>query len=329
MTTPNWTVVVTEDDPARAEWTRAAQDTDMAGPRFVAWSAVVNSEAEFQPGEVVFAERLYPCVTENPVRGQRARYGELQAALSQLDAALAKAGATSATPAEPALLALDRTKCAAFLRENGVPVLEASDVSSVGGNLLRPRYAGSDDWMIDTWRTRLFRHRTRTAGFEVWRGLGQVSGDKRELADIVALLSDDGIHAVESLHRVHLGNYFHDFRFAVVDGKVTHAAGVRREEEILREWYGGKRQEIDEFLERFGIERWERLVALAERTATFFPGIRSLGVDLIMDNHTSEYVGDVNPFGAHVPGLVVAPPNLERERMTVRDAVLRSLSAGS
>lgn len=329
MTTANWTVVATEDDPARAEWTRAAQDTNVAGPRFVSWTAVVNSEAQFQPGEVVFVERLYPCVAENPVRGQRARYAELQTALSRLDAALAKAGATPATPAEPALLALDRTRCAEFLRENGVPVLDASEVSSVGGNILRPRYAGSDDWVIDTWRTRLFRHRTRTAGFEVWRGLGQVSGDKRELADLVALLADDGIHAVESLHRVHLGNYFHDFRFAVVDGKVTHAAGVMREEEVLREWYGGKRQEIDEFLERFGIERWERLVALAERTAAFFPGIRSLGVDLIMDNHTSEYVADVNPFGAHLPGLIVAPPNVEREYMTVRDAVLRSLSAGS
>lgn len=329
MSIPNWTVVATEDDPARAEWTRAAQDADVAGPRFVAWSAVVDSQAEFQPGEVVFAERLYPCFAENPVGGQRARYGALQAALSQLDAVLAEAGATPATPAEPALLALDRTKCAALLRESGVPVLDASDVSSVGGNFLRPRYAGSDDWMIDSWRTRLFRHRVRTGGYEVRRGLGQVSGDKKELADIVALLAGDGIHAVEALHRVHLGNYFYDFRLAVVDGKVTHAAGVPREGEVLREWYGGRRLEIDQFLERFGIERWERLAALAERTATFFPGIRSLGVDLIMDNHTSEYVSDVNPFGAHLPGLLVAPPNVEREYMTVREAVLRSLSAGS
>jgi len=329
MTTLTWAVVATEDDPARAEWTRAAQDANVAAPRFVTWSAVVNSEAEFQPGEVVFAERLYPCLAESPVGGQRVRYLELQTALSQLEAALAKAGAASATSAEPALLALDRTRCAEFLRENGVPVLDASDVSSVGGNILRPRYAGSDDWMIDGWHTRLFRHRTRTAGFEVWRGLGQVSGDKRELADLVALLADDGIHAVESLHRVHLGNYFHDFRLAVVGGKVTHAAGVKREGEFPREWYGGRRQEIDRFLERFGIERWERVVALAERTATFFPGIRSLGVELVMDNHTSEYVFDVNPFGAYLPGLIGAPPNAEREHMTVRDAVLRSLSAGS
>lgn len=329
MSIPNWAVVATENDPARAEWTRAAQEADVAGPRFVAWSAVLTSEAEFRPGEVVFAERLYPRVAENPVGGQRARYADLQAALSQLDVMLAKAGATSATPAEPTLLALDRTKRDELLRESGVKVLDASDVSSAGSNLLRPRYAGSDDWTIDSWRTRLFRHRTRTAGYEVWRAPGEVGGTRQELADVAALLADDGIHAVESLHRVYLGSAFHDFRFAVVNGEVTHAAGVPREQEALRDWYGGRRKEIDTFLSRFGTGRWERLVALAEHAATFFPGIRSLGVDLIMDNEKSEYVLDVDPFGAFLPGLVGAPPNLVREPMSVRAAVLRSLSAGS
>lgn len=335
MSTLNWTVVATEDDPARAEWIRASQDagidTDMAEPRFVPWSLVLTTAAEFQPGEVIFAERLHPNLGEQrPVGGQRARYAEFQAALSQLDAASAKAGATSATPAEPALLALDRTKRDEFLRNSGVKVLDPSDLSSVGSNLLRPRYAGdSDDWTIDTWRTRLFRHRIRTGGYEVRRGIGRASGDKDELADTVALLADDEIHAVTALHRVHLNSAFHDFRFAVTDGKVTHAAGIPREVEVAREWYGGRRKEIEEFLNRFGIRRWDRLVALAEQTAALFPGIRSLGVDLILDNHESEYVLDVDPFGAFLPGLVGAPPNVVREPMSVRTAVLRSLSAGS
>ena len=329
MTAPDWTVVATEDDPARAEWTRAAQDAGVPAPRFVPWSAVLDSEAEFRPGEVVFAERLYPCFTENPVRGQRARYEELQTALSRLDAVLAEAGARSATPAEPASLALDRTKCAAFLRENGIRVPDACEPSVAVRNFLRPRYAGSDEWSIDAWRTRLFRHRSRIAGFEVWRAAGRGSTDKQELAEIVALLADDGIHAVEWLRRVHMEGASYDFRFAVMDGEVTHGAGVMWEETVLREWYGGRRPEIGHFLDRFGMERWERLVALAERTAACFPGIRSLGVDLTVDNDASEYVADVNPFGAHLPGLVLAPPNVEREHMTVRAAVLRALSADS
>lgn len=326
MNTLSWAVVAREDEPARAEWSRAAQDADVAPPRFVAWSAVVDSEAEFPPGEVVFAERLHPRVTDNPVGGQRARYAELQAALGQLDAQVAKAGARLAAAVDPTLLALDRTKRDEFLRQNGVPVLEFSDSGTQG--IRRPRFAGSDDWLIDGWRTQLYRHRTRT-GYEVWRAPGDAAASRNELDELVELLVDDGIHRIDSLHRVHLGSAFYDIRFAVIDGKATHAAGINREQVVLREWYGGRRPEIEAFLARFGMERWEQLVALAERTATYFPGIRSLGVDLIMDNNSSEYVLDVDPFGASLPGLLGALPNTAREPVSVRAAVLRSLSVGS
>ena len=330
MSTLSWAVVATENEPARAEWSRAAQDAGIAPPRFVPWSAVVagSPDAEFEPGEVVFAERLYPRITDNPVGGHRARYAELQAALEQLDAAVAKAGATLAAPVEPTLLALDRAKRDEFLRQNGIPVLAPSDPASTDPTILRPRFAGSDDWMIDGWQTQLFLHRTRT-GAEVWNGPTETYNNRRERDEIVGILAEDGIHAVADLHRVHLMNTFCDIRIAVIDGKATHAAGVVREQVVAREWYGGRRREIEAFLERFGMERWERVTALAERAATFFPGIRSLGVDLCMDNEKSEYVFDVDPFGAHLPGLTASMPNAARERSGVRAAVLRSLSAGS
>lgn len=139
-----------------------------------------------------------------------------------------------------------------------------------------PWSAVSDDWTMDAWRTRLFRHRTR-AGFEVWRAPSQVAGDTGEMAAVAEMLAEDGIHAVRSLYRIHVGSHYSDLRFAVLDRKVTHAAGVRADLVILREWYGGRRSEIDAFVTRFGAERWARLVALAERAATFFPGVRSLG----------------------------------------------------
>ncbi|WP_194907307.1 hypothetical protein [Catenulispora rubra] len=326
MSTLSWAVVAREDESARAEWSRAAQDADVAPPRFVPWSAVVDSEAEFLPGEVVFAERLHPCVTDNPVGGQRARYAELEVALRQLDAQVTKAGARLAAAVEPTLLALDRTKRDEFLSQSGVPVLGLPDSAARG--ILRPRFAGSDDWLIDGSGTRLYRHRTRT-GYEVWRAPGTAAGTRHGFDELVELLADDGIHRVASLHRVYLGNAFHDMRFAVVDGLVTHAAGINREQVVLREWYGGRRPEIQTFMERFGMERWARLVEVAERTATYFPGIRSLGVDLIMDNDSSEYVLDVDPFGASLPGRVAAVPNGGPGRVSVGVAVLRSLSVGS
>jgi hypothetical protein len=327
MSTLSWVVVATEKDPARAAWTRAAQDAGVSEPRFVPWSAVLGSEAEFQAGEVVFFERLHPLVPANPVGGQRARYEEFKAGLEQLSAAVEKAGATMAADPEKTLLALDRTKRDEFLRQNGVPLLEPSDPAAEGHTILRPRFAASDDWIIDSRQTQLFRHRSRT-GPEVWRGPSDSTVDRDELSELAGLLAGDGIHAVESLHRVYLDGTYYDIRFAVVDGEVTHAAGVVRQEVVPREWYGGKRRELDDFLERFGVERWERVVELARRTASCFPGFRSLGVDLSVDNFESEYVVDIDPFGAHLPGLA-GRPDTGGEGRSVRAAVLRSLSTGS
>jgi hypothetical protein len=313
-------VVAAETDPGRAGWTRAAQEAAVAEPRFVPWSAVVGSDDGFQAGEVVFFERLHPHVPANPVRGQRARYEQFGAALEQLQAAVEKAGATLAAAPEKTLLALDRTKRDEFLRENGIPVLGSSGLESAGDNIMRPRYAASDDWIIDRWRTRLFKHRSRT-GPEVWRGPGVLRGDQAAPGELAGILVDDGIHAVDSLPS-------HDFRFAVVDGVVTHAAGVERERVVAREWYGGRRRELEDFPRRFGAGRWERAVQLAERAATFFPGIRSLGVDLNMDSFHAEFVFDIDPFGAYLPGLVGRPETVGAG-VSVRAAVLRSLRAGS
>ncbi|MBS2538369.1 hypothetical protein KGQ20_37025 [Catenulispora sp. NF23] len=338
MSALNWAVVAGTDEPARAEWTRAALEARESGepgesgvaePRFVAWSAVLSSEAEFRAGELVFVERLYPRNAENPVGGHRARYEELRVALRQLEAAVTKAGATLAVAVEPMLLALDRRRLDAFLRLNGFPVLESDD-SLTDDGILRPRFAGSDEWLIDGSWTHLFLHRTRT-GHEVRHGPGRRVPGARESADLTGLLADDGIHTVASLLRVYLSGTHYDIRFAVLDGKATHAAGVIRGQAVAREWYGGRRRELEAFLERFGDERWQRLVSLAERTAAHFPGIRSLGVDLAVDNHESEFVFGVDPFGAFLPGLVSGLPNPtdDRRSLSVRAAVLRSPASRS
>lgn len=329
MSILNWAVVAAEGDPARAEWKRAAQEVEVAAPRFVTWDAVLSSEAEFHAGETVFFERMSGWDAPNPVGGQGERYREFGTALAELGAAVDKSGAVLAAAVEPTLLTLDRTRLDGFLRENRFPVLGPGDLESAGGNILRSRFAASDDWIIDGWHTNLYPHRTRS-GFEVWRAPAESSAGRREIQEIVGLLGADAVHAVADLHRVHLNSDFYDLRFAVVAGTVTHAAGVVRERIVHKEFYGGRRVELDKFLERFGAARWQKVVGLAERTAGLFPGIRSLGVDVILDNSDSEYVFDVNPFGAYLPGLLEtrdAELVVTGENVSVKAAVLRSLSA--
>ncbi len=321
----NWVVVVADGDPVRAGWNRAAQAAGVAAPRFVTWASVLASEAGFRRGEHVFFERLHGWRPSNPVGGQRARHQAFEAAVRRLDATVAETGAVLVTAPETAVLALDRNDRDAFLRERGVPVLEPSDPMQAGTNIMQPRFAAADDWIADRSHTTLYPHYTRS-GVEVRRGPAESSANALDIRNMAEMLEPDGIHAVAWLHRAYLDNDFYDMRFALVDGKVTHAAGVVRERIIAREWYGGRRRELADFQDRFGDARWSKLVALAERTAALFPGIRSLGVDVILDNFEAEYVFDVNPFGAHLPGLVGDPGTIG-EGVSVRAAVLRSLSS--
>ncbi|GAA2029100.1 hypothetical protein GCM10009839_30590 [Catenulispora yoronensis] len=328
MSTLSWAVVTAETDPARAVWTEAARAAAVAGPRFVDWRSVAAGEAGFHAGETVFCERLAGWAPTNPVGGQRARHREFAAALDQLSAAVDKGGAVLAAGVAPMLTTLDRLERDQFLRRGGIPVLERSTADNVGHSILRSRFASSDDWLIDGWHTTLFVHRART-GFEVWRSPAETVTGTEHLKQIVAGLEADTVYVTETLHRAHLADDYHDIRFGLVDGKVTHAAGVLRERIVgPRQWYGGRRRELDDFLRRFGASRWERLVALAERTAALFPDLRLLGVDLIVDNSEKEFVFDVDPFGADLPGRRGEAGTLG-EGLPVHGAVLRALSASS
>ncbi|GAA1969391.1 hypothetical protein [Catenulispora subtropica] len=327
MSTLNWTVVAAATDPARDGWADAAIIADVAAPRFVTWDEVVAEKASFQSGETVLFERMSGWDMPNPVAGQRARYREFATALAQLGAAVDDGGATLAAAVAPTLLTVDRAERDVFLRANGVPVLEGSDLDEAGRNILRPRFAATDDWIVDGWQKTLFLHRARD-GFHVRRSPAEAVHGVRELKRITELLAADGIYAVANLHRAHLHNDYHDIRFALIDGEVTHAAGVVCGRTVHRPWYGGRRRELDAFLTRFGAARWEKLVLLAERTATLFPGVRSLGVDLCLDNAAAEYVFDVDPFGADLPGAL-GMKNTVGDGVPVRAAVLRALSAAS
>ncbi|NUR58615.1 MAG: hypothetical protein HOV87_07990 [Catenulispora sp.] len=323
-------MVAADEDPARDRWGGAAREAGVPEARFVPWRSVLADEAEFGSGEYVVCERLAGWAPVNPVGGQAARSEEFAAARQQLALAVAKAGALPVAAAGPVLLMLDRVERDAYLREKGLPILDGPQPEDRLSRIVRPRYSASDDWIIDGWHSRLFLHRTR-GGYQVWQSPAETTTtttDNRQLGRIVELLEPDGVYAVSGFHRCHLINDFYDIRFGVVDGTVTHAAGVVRERFVAKPWYGGRRRELADFVERFGAERWQRLVELAERTAALFPDIRSLGVDLIVDNGDTEYVFDVDPFGADLPGLVGLPDTVGAG-LSVRAAVLRALSSES
>jgi hypothetical protein len=94
---------------------------------------------------------------------------------------------------------------------------------------------------------------------------------------------DDETYAVADLPTAYLNRVQYRFRFSVVDGRVTHAAGRPADLRPAREYFGGRRREIEAYCARFGASAWQDLIGIAEQAAAAFPGLRSVGVDLAPD----------------------------------------------
>lgn len=285
---PRWVLVAMPEDPAVAAWTQAADTTGVARPRIVPWTEVLDGGARFAEGELVHAERLTPAV-QLRYGGSRERYESFAKALGLLDERIAEAGAVATADSSALLLALDRQRCAEHLGAAGVPVPQA------GGVVVRQRFAEPGDAvsLVGTLiRTPLALMRGRSA-FELrhgsvprsYDGRDRESNDEGVSAEKVRTLleRDDETYRVKDLPAAYLDDVQYRFRFAVLDGRVTHAAGRPEDDRPAREYFGGRRREIDAYRKRFGDDAWLDLVGIAEQAAAAFPGLRSVGVDLAPD----------------------------------------------
>lgn len=300
MSTLRWAVVHAPEDAAVPAWTAAATAVDAPRPRLVPWAEVLDGTAEFSEGELVQAERLTP-VTPLRYGGSGERYERFTAALGVLGERLKADGAELMADAAETLLALDRKRCTEHLAALGVSVPEA------GNAIARQRFAEPGDAISElrgngSVVSTLKLVRTRD-GEELHHSL---HGSYYEASAIGEILARDGeVFTVADLPTAYLNGDQHRFRFAVIDGRVTHAAGRLAEKALAREYFGGRRREIEAYHERFGAEKWQQVVALAEQAATAFPGLRSLGVDIAASQGSEpDVVYDIDPFGARLPAAL-------------------------
>lgn len=319
MSTLRWAVVHAPEDAAVPAWTAAAAAVDVPQPRLVPWAEVLDGTAGFNEGELVHAERLTP-VTPLRYGGSGERHEQFAAALGVLGERLKADGAEAAADPAETLLALDRRRCTEHLAASGVSAPGAGD------QFARQRFAEPGDAVsqlrgngsvVST--LRLVRTRE---GDELHHGL---HGSYHEAGAIGEILARDGeIFTVGDLPTAYLNGEQYRFRFAVVDGRVTHAAGRLADTVLAREYFGGRRREIEAYHERFGAEKWQQVVALAERAATAFPGLRALGVDIAASQAgRPDVVYDIDPFGARLPAALGLPGGIG-EGLRVQAAALRS-----
>lgn len=257
-------------------------------------------------------------------RGCGASTASAASLLGLLGDRLKAAGAEAAADASATLLALDRKRCTEHLAASGVSVPEA------GSEYARQRFAEPGDAVSQLRSdghaiTALKAVRTRE-GYELHHTLHHVWDESGIVADVLA--GDEDVFTVGKLPTAYLDHEQHRFRFSVIDGRVTHAAGRLAVKVLAREYFGRRRREIEAYHERFGAERWQRVIELAEQAATAFPGLRAIGVDIAAGQGAeADVVYDIDPFGARLPAALGLPGGVG-EGVRVRAAILRSRLPG-
>ncbi|MFI8962117.1 STM4014 family protein [Streptomyces sp. NPDC053493] len=313
--------------------------------RVVPWLDVLRGRAEFRPGETVRVDtpgedpevdRLLRGA-DDPARveGSRRWYERFTAALPELAARVAEAGATLVDdPAEPAVL-FDKRLTHGRLRAAGVPV---PDSPTSGPRA--PRVGGWDDVRALTARAGLRRvfvklaHGSSASGVLAVEtaGAGRVQATtsverapdgrlfnslrvrryrtEAEVAALVDALAPDGLHVERWLPKAAQDGRAADLRVVVIGGRATHAVVRTSRSPLTNLHLGGARGDLTAAQEAVAAAggRWSDALDVCERAAAAFPGTRCVGVDLLPTAGWRRFaVGEVNAFGDLLPGLTGLP----------------------
>ncbi|HET9170023.1 MAG TPA: STM4014 family protein [Actinospica sp.] len=337
----------------------AASSLGLAEPRVVPWIDVLEGRARFEPGETVRIDspgedaevtRLLRGASEPVdmyrVEGTRAWYEGFTAALEKLRVEIEAAGAVALAGSEETAIAFDKARCHALLAEHGIPVPEAvpgvEDYASLLQALaergwpnvhLKIRHGSSASGVVaigrqssgKLWATTSTELHRVPSGYELYNSL-QVRHyrTERDVSVLIDLLAADGLHVEHTIYLTHIYRERSDLRLVTVGGRVTHAVGRSSHLPMTNLHLGGKRREIALFQAKYGEERWQRVIDLAERTAACFPNSHCLGID-ILPAHEQDYVGEVNAYGDLLPNLIGLPGTLG-DGVDTYTAQLRDLS---
>ncbi|MFF5336274.1 STM4014 family protein [Streptomyces sp. NPDC013181] len=312
--------------------------------RTVAWLDVLEGGARFLPGETVrvdspgedaAVDRLLRGADDpTRVEGSALWYARFTAAVREVAAAAARAGARLLDgPADIAVL-FDKRLCHGVLETAGVPV-PASPTSGPAGAPVR----GWEDVRALIAEHRMPRVFVKPAHGSSASGVLAVetSGDRvraatsverdpagrlynslrvrrctteREVAAIVDALAPDGLHIERWLPKASQGGRATDLRVVVVDGRATHAVVRTSASPMTNLHLGGARGDLAGV--RAAVEAaggsWGEALAVCERAAAAFPDTLCVGVDLLPLTGWRRFaVGEVNAFGDLLPRLTGLP----------------------
>jgi len=127
---------------------------------------------------------------------------------------------------------------------------------------------------------------------------------REDIADIINLLTAEGVQVEEWLPKAHLQGYGFDVRVVVINGQAQHIVVRLGKSPMTNLHLGNERGDTEEFLEKVGIENWKVMKQTCEASAALFPNSLYCGVDLLVAPDFQHHaILEINAFGDLLPGI--------------------------
>jgi glutathione synthase/RimK-type ligase-like ATP-grasp enzyme len=125
-----------------------------------------------------------------------------------------------------------------------------------------------------------------------------------EIADIINILTSEGVQVEEWLPKARLQGCGFDLRVVVINGEAQHIVVRLGKSPMTNLHLGNERGDTEEFLAKVGTQNWEVMKQSCEAAAGLFPNSLYCGVDLlILPDWKNHVILEVNAFGDLLPGI--------------------------
>ncbi|BAY10068.1 STM4014 family protein [Calothrix sp. NIES-2098] len=128
---------------------------------------------------------------------------------------------------------------------------------------------------------------------------------REEIADIINILTAEGVQVEEWLPKAYLQGCGFDVRVVVINGETQHIVVRLGKSPMTNLHLGNERGDTEEFLAKVGAENWEMMKRTCEQAASLFPNSLYCGVDLlILPDWKTHAILEINAFGDLLPGIL-------------------------
>jgi glutathione synthase/RimK-type ligase-like ATP-grasp enzyme len=128
---------------------------------------------------------------------------------------------------------------------------------------------------------------------------------REEIADIINILTAEGVQVEEWLPKAHLQGCGFDLRVVVINSQAQHIVVRLGKSPMTNLHLGNKRGDTEEFLAKVGRENWEIMKQTCETAAALFPNSLYCGIDLLIaPNFQHHAILEINAFGDLLPGII-------------------------